>query len=67
MIHLTHSVSGGQIGRELAGDDEELAYALVALAEYGVDDEALSEYLTGEDRERVRHMCNAIALTLADD
>lgn len=67
MIHLSHSVSGGQIGSELACDDEELAYALVALAEAGVDDEALSEYLTGEDRDRVRHMCNAIALTLAEE
>lgn len=67
MIHLTHSVTGGQIGNELAGDEEELAYALAAIAERGVDDNAVADYLNGEDRERVRDLCNAIALSLADD
>lgn len=32
MIHLTHTVSGPEIGRELANDPEEAIWALEALA-----------------------------------
>ncbi|GGF73337.1 hypothetical protein SAMN05216376_111161 [Mameliella alba] len=67
MIHLSHTVSGGEIGNQLANDEEELAYALAAIALVGVDDNAVADYLSGEDRERVRTLCNAIALSLADE
>ncbi len=67
MIHLTHSVSGSEIGGQLASDEEELAYTLATIAELGVDDNAVADYLSGKDRERVRDLCNAIALSLADD
>ena len=67
MIHLSHSVTGGQIGSELAHDEEELAYALSAIAEIGVDDQSVADHLSGEDRDRVRDLCNSIALSLAED
>ncbi|KRS15633.1 hypothetical protein [Roseovarius indicus] len=67
MIHLNHSVTGGQIGAELANDEEELAYALVAIAEAGPSDTEIADHLHGSDREAVRDFCNALAITLADD
>ena len=62
MIHLSHSVSGSQIGAELAVNQEELAYALVAIAEGVPDDTELLYYLSGEDQRKVRDLCNAIAV-----
>lgn len=43
MIHLSHSITGGQIGAELANDEEELAYALVAIAEGGPSDSEIAD------------------------
>lgn len=69
MIDLTLSVSGSQIGNELAHDAEELAYALAAICEAGVDelDREIAEHLYGEQREQVRDLCIAISLSLADE
>lgn len=67
MIHLTHSVSAGAIGTELANDEEELAYALASIAEAGPSDTEIADHLHGSDREAVRDFCNALAITLADD
>lgn len=67
MIHLSHFISGGQIGNELANDEEELAYALAAIAEAGVNDIEVADYLSGDDRDRVRNLCNAIVLSLSED
>ena len=67
MIHLSHSVTGGQIGTELAGDEEELAYALVAIAEHGPDIAELRDYLSGSQQKEVIDLCNAIAIELGDD
>ncbi|MEM9579086.1 MAG: hypothetical protein AAF891_00245 [Pseudomonadota bacterium] len=67
MIELSHSVSGGQIGTELANDEEELGYTLVAIAEAGIDDTAIADFLTTNQRREVCDLCNSIALSLADD
>ncbi|MFN3314329.1 MAG: hypothetical protein ACK46Q_12800 [Hyphomonas sp.] len=47
MISLSFSVSGGQVGRELQNDPEELAYALDAISEDFPADlpEEVAEYL----------------------
>ena len=65
MIHLSHLVSGGQIGNELADDEEELAYALAAIAMVGVDKKAVADHLSSDDRERVRDLCASLARELS--
>lgn len=45
MISLDLSISGGELGRKLAYDEEELAYALVALIEERTDAQLLGEEL----------------------
>ena len=45
MISLDLSISGGELGRKLAYDEEELAYALVAIVEERHDAQLLGEEL----------------------
>lgn len=67
MIPLTHTVSGSQIGDALADDEEEIAFALAAIAARGVDEQAVADYIMDDDRTKVRDLCNAIAASLADN
>ena len=67
MIHLTHSVTGAQVGEELGNDEEELAYALVAIADQKPDLDELRDNLGGVNQRIVRDFCNSIAIALGDD
>lgn len=55
MITISTQVSGSQIGSELANDTEELAYALVALADdVGLDGmREVAEYMDEHDAKNV--------------
>jgi hypothetical protein len=65
VIHLSHSVTGSLVGHQLAQDEEELAEALVSIAEVGPDETAISDFLVGDERERVRAFCQSLAEALS--
>lgn len=65
MIHLSHSVSGGQVGTELGHDEEELAYALKAIADVGPDLNAVADYLKDLGHDRVLALCQELAQELS--
>lgn len=52
MISIETQVSGSELGRKLESDREELAYALVEIADYMSDDigEEVEAYMYGDSR-----------------
>lgn len=62
MIHLTHSVSGSEIGNELMNDPEEAMYALEALADGDgmlIDD--ICDMISGQTAEKVSQFARRLA------
>jgi hypothetical protein len=67
MIYIHHGLAGEVIGDALADDLEETAYAFAALANRGVDANALADYINSdEDRKAVRRMCAEIVRELLE-
>jgi hypothetical protein len=55
MITVETQVTGGQLGRQLQNDPEELAYALVEIADGFPDDigEEVAANISGDDKDGV--------------
>ena len=62
MIHLTHSVSGGEIGVALAEEPEELLEALEALAgRYGMFRDDVLDMIAGTRADNIARFCRDLA------
>lgn len=69
MINLYVQVTGGQVGRDLQGDPEELAEALKELADGFPDDigENVAEYLDDGEKARVKQFLRNLRDAIGDD
>jgi predicted transcriptional regulator len=69
MINLYVQVTGGQVGRDLQGDPEELAEALKELADGFPDDigENVAEYLDDGEKARVKQLLRNLRDAIGDD
>jgi hypothetical protein len=65
MTSLTINVTGAQIGKELAQDEEALAEALFEISQFEVNDD-FGEYLTHKERFDIRNLCLTIADRLSE-
>lgn len=66
MVTFVLTASGGEVGTQLAEDEEELADALASIAAAGPDLDAIAENLGTTDTDAVRAFCERLALVLAE-